>query len=146
MHNQGKCQEELRHAALLSQFDASAQCRQQGQVLSSGRKRQREGKKRTQVGAQHIPHNHMSPRMHLALRAPSPCEALVLNIPQRCLALLLVQAKRWRKYVEEEQEGKRRRRRDVHQRKKDTRGFFCALVCRHAWDKALRVSSSADEC
>lgn len=58
MHNEGKCQKELRHDTLLSQHVASAQ-EQQGQVLSFGEK------KTSPVELKHILRSHMSSHMCL---------------------------------------------------------------------------------
>lgn len=144
MHNQGKCQEELRHVALLSQLDASAQSRQQGQVLSSGTKRQRERKKKNSSRrATHPTQSHVASH---APRAPSPF-ALWSARSKYPTALSGFAASTGQTLAEICWGGtgrkKKKKRRSPAQKRHE---FLCALVCRHAWDKALRVSSSADEC
>lgn len=68
-----KCQKEPRQVTLLSQLDASARKRQQGQVRSSGAKK----KKRTPVGVQHIPHSHMLP-LHVLMLLPPALKSFTL--------------------------------------------------------------------
>lgn len=107
MQHRVKCQEEAKHVALLSQRDAPAQSRRRGQVPSLGRsrgggerergmERQRVRERERASASTHPTQSHVA---SCAPRAPSPRAPLALHIPQRCLALLRVSAKRQRNRV-----------------------------------------------